>query len=115
MINYDRQLCTTSGQGTLYPDRLESNERPSFVDSKAVQFRKTGHFYSLGPFTFEIQISFQFYNYQMTPEMAVECLDSTGSCSRSSCECDGKLFADIWHLGTVQRHLFSYITNFTKK
>jgi len=41
-----------------------------------------------------------FYNYQMTPEMAVECLDSTGSCSRSSCECDGKLFADIWHLAT---------------
>ena len=42
----------------------------------------------------------------MTPEMAVECLDSTGSCSRSSCECDGKLFADIWHLGNVQRQNF---------
>ena len=30
-------------------------------------------------------------------------MDPSNTCSRSSCECDGKLFADIWHLGTWWR------------
>ena len=50
----------------------------------------------------------------MTPEMAVECLDSTGSCSRSSCECDGKLFADIWHLGLFKDKKFRFLPIFTE-
>lgn len=41
------------------------------------------------------------YHYMMNKDMKVECLDPSGGCSRSSCECDGKLFADIWHLATV--------------
>lgn len=41
------------------------------------------------------------YHYWMSPSMRIDCLDPTESCSRSSCECDGKLFADIWHLATV--------------
>jgi len=40
------------------------------------------------------------YHYTMKQDITVDCLDPSGSCSRSSCECDGKLFADIWHLAT---------------
>ena len=43
--------------------------------------------------------SVQTYHYTMKQDITVDCLDPSGSCSRSSCECDGKLFADIWHLG----------------
>jgi len=41
------------------------------------------------------------YHFLVNPEMQVSCMDPSNTCSRSSCECDGKLFADIWHLATV--------------
>jgi len=56
------------------------------------------------------------YHYTMKQDITVDCLDPSGSCSRSSCECDGKLFADIWHLGNpsfreLKKQLYHYSAN----
>lgn len=38
-----------------------------------------------------------FYDY-IIGDMAVECVDAEGSCSRNQCECDAKFYKDVWHL-----------------